>query len=138
VVAIYNGAASFNGSAGDINYTVSKAATTTTITGDTPDPSLVGKTKSMLRTAFQSQVDGLGFSIVEVLSTCPVGWGMTPLTVAHLPPGAKRVRLTKPGYRSEERVVGTDPEQPASSATAATAASEHAATRLDDRGHTRM
>jgi hypothetical protein len=42
-----------------------------------------------------------------------VGWGMTPLTVAHLPPGAKRVRITKPGYRSEERVVGTDPERPA-------------------------
>ena len=42
-----------------------------------------------------------------------VGWGMTPLTVAHLPPGMKRVRITKPGYRSEERVVGTDPDRPA-------------------------
>ena len=44
-----------------------------------------------------------------------VGWGMTPLTIGigHLPPGAKRVRITKPGYRSEERVVATDPERPA-------------------------
>ena len=41
-----------------------------------------------------------------------VGWGMTPLTIGHLPPGAKRVRITKPGYRSEERVVATDPERP--------------------------
>jgi hypothetical protein len=43
-----------------------------------------------------------------------VGWGMTPLTIGigQLPPGAKRVRITKPGYRSEERVVATDPEQP--------------------------
>jgi PEGA domain len=42
-----------------------------------------------------------------------VGWGMTPLTIGHLPPGAKRVRITMPGYRSEERVVATDPERPA-------------------------
>ena len=34
-----------------------------------------------------------------------VGWGITPLTIGHLPPGAKRIRVTKPGYRSEERVV---------------------------------
>ncbi len=39
-----------------------------------------------------------------------VGWGVTPLTIGHLPPGAKRVRVTKPGYRSEERVVGKDAE----------------------------
>ena len=41
-----------------------------------------------------------------------VGWGMTPITIGHLPPGAKRVRVTKPGYQSEERVVGGDPERP--------------------------
>jgi 2-oxoglutarate ferredoxin oxidoreductase subunit beta len=53
--------------------------------GSIADPSLVGKTKSMLRTAFQSQVAGLGFSIVEVLSTCPVGWGVTPVqAMAHI------------------------------------------------------
>jgi PEGA domain len=42
-----------------------------------------------------------------------VGWGVTPLTIGHLPPGAKRVRITKPGYGSEERLVATDPERPA-------------------------
>jgi 2-oxoglutarate/2-oxoacid ferredoxin oxidoreductase subunit beta len=31
-----------------------------------------------IRTAFQNQVDGTCFSLVEVLSTCPTGWGMTP------------------------------------------------------------
>ena len=41
-----------------------------------------------------------------------VGWGMTPLTIGHLPPGAKRVRVTKPGYRSEERVVAKDRSGP--------------------------
>jgi hypothetical protein len=34
-----------------------------------------------------------------------VGWGTTPLTIRHLPPGAKRVRVTKAGYQSVERVV---------------------------------
>jgi 2-oxoglutarate/2-oxoacid ferredoxin oxidoreductase subunit beta len=47
--------------------------------GSIADPSLIGKTKAMLRTAFQAQLDGRGFSIVEVLSTCPVGWGVTPV-----------------------------------------------------------
>jgi cytoskeletal protein RodZ len=34
-----------------------------------------------------------------------IGWGSTPVTVRHLPPGAKRIRVTKEGYSSEERVV---------------------------------
>ncbi len=42
------------------------------------DPGLVGKTKAALKRAFEVQLEGNGFSIVEVLSTCPVGWGMTP------------------------------------------------------------
>ena len=28
--------------------------------------------------AFQNQIDRKGLSIVEVLSTCPTNWGMTP------------------------------------------------------------
>ena len=32
----------------------------------------------MLRRSFEVQLTGGGLSIVEVLSTCPVGWGMTP------------------------------------------------------------
>jgi 2-oxoglutarate ferredoxin oxidoreductase subunit beta len=31
-----------------------------------------------IRTAFKYQVDGTCFSLVEVLSTCPTNWGMTP------------------------------------------------------------
>ncbi len=46
--------------------------------GSIADPSQVGKTKSMLRAAFQDQLAGGRTSIVEILSTCPVGWGMTP------------------------------------------------------------
>ncbi|MFW6337349.1 MAG: thiamine pyrophosphate-dependent enzyme [Alkalispirochaetaceae bacterium] len=37
------------------------------------------KTKKAIRAAFETQAKGLGFSIVEVLSTCPTNWGMTPV-----------------------------------------------------------
>jgi hypothetical protein len=37
-----------------------------------------------------------------------VGYGITPLTVRFLPPGAKRIRATKPGYQSEERFLGAE------------------------------
>jgi 2-oxoglutarate ferredoxin oxidoreductase subunit beta len=46
--------------------------------GSIADPLLVGRTKAMLRRAFDIQLHGGGLSIVEVLSNCPVGWGMTP------------------------------------------------------------
>jgi 2-oxoglutarate ferredoxin oxidoreductase subunit beta len=36
------------------------------------------KAKQAIRTAFEAQMQGLGFSIVELLSTCPTNWGMTP------------------------------------------------------------
>jgi 2-oxoglutarate ferredoxin oxidoreductase subunit beta len=42
------------------------------------DPGLVGKAKAAIRRAFEVQQEGRGFGIVEVLSTCPVGWNMTP------------------------------------------------------------
>ena len=46
--------------------------------GSIADPPLIGRAKSMLRRAFEVQLAGAGLSIVEILSTCPVGWGMTP------------------------------------------------------------
>jgi 2-oxoglutarate ferredoxin oxidoreductase subunit beta len=36
------------------------------------------KAKKAIKTAFQAQVMGLGFSLVELLSTCPTNWGLTP------------------------------------------------------------
>ncbi len=35
--------------------------------------------KRSIRKAFQMQIDGKGFSMVEVLSTCPTNWGLTPV-----------------------------------------------------------
>lgn len=37
-----------------------------------------------------------------------VGWGVSPVTIRYLPPGARRVRVTKAGYRGEERIVRLD------------------------------
>jgi 2-oxoglutarate ferredoxin oxidoreductase subunit beta len=39
--------------------------------------------KKAIRTAFEAQVQGLGFSIVELLSSCPTNWKMTPLDSLH-------------------------------------------------------
>ena len=47
--------------------------------GSIADPSQIGRTKAMLRCSFETQLGGGRFSIVEVLSTCPIGWGMTPV-----------------------------------------------------------
>ncbi|HXR27873.1 MAG TPA: thiamine pyrophosphate-dependent enzyme [Candidatus Baltobacteraceae bacterium] len=53
--------------------------------GSIADPPLIGRTKAMLRRAFEVQLAGAGLSIVEILSTCPVGWGMTPTeAMAHV------------------------------------------------------
>ena len=34
-----------------------------------------------------------------------IGWGATPITIQHLPPGEKRIRVTKDGYLAVERVA---------------------------------
>ena len=34
--------------------------------------------KRAIRKAFDNQVKGLGFSIIEVISTCPTNWGLSP------------------------------------------------------------
>ena len=34
--------------------------------------------KNAIKKAFRNQIDGKGFSLVEVLSTCPTNWGLTP------------------------------------------------------------
>ena len=38
----------------------------------------VKNAKAAIKKAFQNQVEGKGFSLVEVLSTCPTNWGLTP------------------------------------------------------------
>lgn len=42
------------------------------------NPASVNKAKAAIKKAFQNQIDGKGFNLVEVLSTCPSCWGMSP------------------------------------------------------------
>ena len=41
-------------------------------------PAHVREAKKAIKKAFQNQIDKKGLSIVEVLSTCPTNWGMSP------------------------------------------------------------
>ncbi|MDR1014207.1 MAG: hypothetical protein LBL86_04415 [Coriobacteriales bacterium] len=41
-------------------------------------PRNVRGAKRAIKKAFQYQMEGLGFTIVEVLATCPTNWGLTP------------------------------------------------------------
>jgi pyruvate/2-oxoacid:ferredoxin oxidoreductase beta subunit len=68
----------------------------------------------MLRRSFEIQEAGAGFSIVEVLSTCPVGWGLTPTEAMALvrdevaavyPPG---VLVDRPKRAAEEAAAAAD------------------------------
>jgi 2-oxoglutarate/2-oxoacid ferredoxin oxidoreductase subunit beta len=42
-------------------------------------PKHVLEAKTAIRRAFRKQIDGEGFSLVEILSMCPTDWGMTPI-----------------------------------------------------------
>jgi len=42
-------------------------------------PKEIRKAKKAIKKAFQVQLDGLGFALVEVLSPCPTNWKMAPV-----------------------------------------------------------
>ena len=62
--------------------------------GDDPPPS------SPIRII--TQPEGAGVTVNGV------GYGTTPLEIPYLPPGAKRIRVTKAGYETEERFFSSD------------------------------
>ncbi len=43
------------------------------------NPANVMKTKNAIKKAFQNQLDGKGFSMVEIVTGCPTNWGMDAL-----------------------------------------------------------
>lgn len=43
-------------------------------------PGNVVKTKKAIKKAFQNQLDGKGFSMVEVITSCPTNWGLDALS----------------------------------------------------------
>ena len=38
----------------------------------------IAEAKKAIKKAFENQIEGRGYSIVEVLSTCPTNWGLSP------------------------------------------------------------
>ncbi len=38
----------------------------------------VRKAKAAIKKAFENQINNVGFSLIEVVSTCPTNWGLTP------------------------------------------------------------
>jgi 2-oxoglutarate ferredoxin oxidoreductase subunit beta len=85
--------------------------------GTLADAASIGKLKAMLRRAMDVQVRDAGFAIVEVLSNCPVGWGMTAQeSIDHLATVAETYPVG----------VLVDRLKAASSAAAATTASDPA------------
>jgi 2-oxoglutarate ferredoxin oxidoreductase subunit beta len=47
------------------------------------DPKNIRLAKKAVRTAFEAQLRGLGFAMVELLSSCPTNWGLSPLDSLH-------------------------------------------------------
>ena len=44
--------------------------------GAVDKPNAVARTRRYLREAFESQLAGEGFSLVEILTMCPTGWAV--------------------------------------------------------------
>lgn len=47
------------------------------------EPKAIMNAKKAIRKAFKLQIDGVCFSLIEVVSTCPTGWGMQPHEAMH-------------------------------------------------------
>jgi hypothetical protein len=77
--------------------------------GTVADAGSIGKLRAMLKRAFEVQLGGGRFALVEVLANCPVGWGMTaPESIAHLADVAK----TYPVGLLLDRAKGIVPASP--------------------------
>jgi 2-oxoglutarate ferredoxin oxidoreductase subunit beta len=42
-------------------------------------PKYIVRAKKAIKKAFQYQMEGRCFSLVELVSTCPTNWGLTPV-----------------------------------------------------------
>lgn len=56
----------------------------------------IRKAKQAIKKAFEAQIHGLGFGFVEILSTCPTNWKMTPQK-AHERVQNEMMQVFKPG-----------------------------------------
>jgi 2-oxoglutarate ferredoxin oxidoreductase subunit beta len=73
-------------------------------------PANVNKTKKAIKKAFQCQIDGQGFSLIEILSPCPTNWKMTSINSCkwidevmskEFPPGVFKDNITAANKTAE-------------------------------------
>ncbi|WP_408956334.1 thiamine pyrophosphate-dependent enzyme [Natroniella sp. ANB-PHB2] len=69
----------------DAGYPIRMSEMLATLDGSTyiarvsvDSPQNIKKAKKAIKKAFEIQVEGKGFALVEVLSTCPTNWGVSP------------------------------------------------------------
>lgn len=79
------------------------AGTTEHLPVTSATPSAPGMTVTQL--VITSQPEGARVTVDGI------GWGVTPVTIRHLPAGLKRIRLTSDGYTAAERVVRVHPQR---------------------------
>ncbi|HHS49500.1 MAG TPA: 2-ketoisovalerate ferredoxin oxidoreductase [candidate division Zixibacteria bacterium] len=82
------------------------------------DSKNIAKTRKAVRKAIQCQIDGKGFSLVEVLAMCPSQWRVSPVEskkwitdnmVPYFTPGVKRdVIDEREGYYPERPEIGSE------------------------------
>lgn len=77
------------------------------------------KARKAIRKALQNQIEGRGFSMVEVLSPCPTGWGVTPVEslkwieenlIPNFPLGVFKDKSAEREHRTHRRQVVTHDE----------------------------
>lgn len=80
------------------------------------------RARKAIRKALQNQIEGRGFSLVEVLAPCPTGWGVTPVDackwveqnlVPYFPLGVLKDESAKREGRTRRRLAVSAEELPA-------------------------
>ncbi|MBP3925545.1 2-oxoglutarate oxidoreductase [bacterium] len=64
----------------------------------------INNAKKTIKKAFEYQMEGLGFSFVEILSTCPTNWRMTPQE-AHERVRTQMMEIYKPGVYKDIKTL---------------------------------
>lgn len=72
--------------------------------GAVNSPANLRQTKKYLRTAFQKQIENVGFSFVEIVSMCPMGWHVKPLEALKLVEEKFIPQLPLGEYKNVDRI----------------------------------
>jgi Big-like domain-containing protein len=136
LTATYGGDASFNGSTSPpVNHTVNKADTTTTITGDSPDPSTTGQAYTVNFTVV-ANAPGAGSPTGTVTvsdatgASCSASVAAGSCSITSTSAGSKTLTASYPGDGNFNPSSGTAPHTVNASATVPTAPSNLTATAI--------